>query len=358
MRIRRALAFPYRPAAGQCRPDCVIIRVDTDDGLTGWGEAYGADGMAALTCRAFDTLIAPRCIGQEVGEDIGLAQTIGAILHALGGSGPVAFALAGLDVALWDLAGKRRGQPVHALLGAKRAVTLASAVRLDYASLAAGSEPPWTQATLAGHAGLYLAGATLSQLQAARRAFPGAALMLQPPRPWRADAFMTRAAALRELALAWVEDPLWPLGDHTAQAALRARAGLRLAGGQLCLSRADAWRQMDAGAIDVLQISPTRLGGLSAAIGLAQHARSAGVDIAPLALGEGPGYLACLHLATALAPEALVCVHAPGASPALCGPAAAPGGNGARAPETPGLGADPDPDLLEAGQQRFHEAVA
>ncbi|MCZ8107173.1 MAG: hypothetical protein O9345_12615 [Burkholderiaceae bacterium] len=75
--------------------DILALRVDTDAGLSGWGQACG--GLTAPATRlVIELQVAPLAIGR---------------------GGPVTFALSGLGIALWDIAGKAAGLPLHRLLG-------------------------------------------------------------------------------------------------------------------------------------------------------------------------------------------------------------------------------------------------
>ncbi len=100
--------------------DFCLVRVDTDAGITGWGEAFSYSCRRAVAA-AVDDMIAPLAVGRDAGRDAGdiegLHGEIQRRLHIFGRFGITAFALSGLDIALWDIAGKAAGKPLHALLG-------------------------------------------------------------------------------------------------------------------------------------------------------------------------------------------------------------------------------------------------
>jgi L-alanine-DL-glutamate epimerase-like enolase superfamily enzyme len=98
--------------------DCLLVRVTASNGLVGWGEAFWGGWQA--TQSAIEHWIAPLAVGQDVGDRTVFARLERA-LHNFGRSGPFIYALAGLDIALWDLRGKIEGVPVHALLGERSA---------------------------------------------------------------------------------------------------------------------------------------------------------------------------------------------------------------------------------------------
>ena len=102
-----------RPAAGL---NILLIRVETDEGVTGWGEAFG-HGVSPATKTAFDTLVGPMLIGRDPSNIDALMHDLQQTLHLFGRSGPVMYALSGVDIALWDIDGKVAGKPLYQLFG-------------------------------------------------------------------------------------------------------------------------------------------------------------------------------------------------------------------------------------------------
>ena len=94
----------------------LLVRLDTDEGVTGWGEAFG-HGVCPATKTAFDTLVAPMLIGRDPSAIDALMDDLQQTLHLFGRSGAVMYALSGVDIALWDIAGKVAGEPLYRLLG-------------------------------------------------------------------------------------------------------------------------------------------------------------------------------------------------------------------------------------------------
>ena len=88
--------------------DILLVRVDTDEGVTGWGEAFGHRAIPT-TRTAIDVLIAPLCIGRDPAAIDELSLHIQHALHGGGRNGPVIYGLSGVDIALWDIAGKVAG---------------------------------------------------------------------------------------------------------------------------------------------------------------------------------------------------------------------------------------------------------
>jgi D-galactarolactone cycloisomerase len=107
---------PMRPFGPWTHMETLFVRVDTDTGLTGWGEAFGF-AASALTREAVLRVVAPLCVGREFTDVAPFMADLQRKLHAMGRHGPVSFALAGIDIALWDIAGKAQNAPLHRLLG-------------------------------------------------------------------------------------------------------------------------------------------------------------------------------------------------------------------------------------------------
>src|SRR5215831_13495329 len=117
LRIRMDHWAPPPLFAGRPRTtiDTLMVRVATNRGVVGWGEAYGGGWQA--TVAALDHWVSP--LAQDA-TDAGLTPRLERALHNLGRAGPVIHAISGLDIALWDLRGKLEGVAVHALLAGRR----------------------------------------------------------------------------------------------------------------------------------------------------------------------------------------------------------------------------------------------
>src|SRR5215216_2406865 len=113
-----SMGGPHPLFAGQPwdRLEILLVRVETDDGLVGWGECFGHAAIPA-TRAALDTTVAPLVIGRDADDIAALSHTILHAVHLLGRNGPHVYAYSGIEIALWDIRGKRAGKPLHALLG-------------------------------------------------------------------------------------------------------------------------------------------------------------------------------------------------------------------------------------------------
>ena len=118
-----ALSLPYdlggpKPIfAGKERMmELLLIRVETSDGLVGWGESFGF-AIWPSTIEALERLVAPLVLGQDEAQITKIHEELTRKLHPLGRAGPVTYAISGLDIALWDIAGQRLEQSLAGMLG-------------------------------------------------------------------------------------------------------------------------------------------------------------------------------------------------------------------------------------------------
>lgn len=330
--------------------DSALVRVQTADGTVGWGESYCVEPRAIQA--VFETLIAPLACGKDAGDEA-LVSSIQRTLHNLGRSGPVPHAIAGLDIALWDLRGKRAGVPVYRLLGGRkqRPRVRAYASLLQYYGDAALLDRVVTRALAEGYTEVKLHERTADAVMAARRAAgPDVPLMVDTNCAWLPAQAPAVIAEMAVHAPRWIEEPLWPPEDHDALCRLQAGTAVPLAVGENASSAHELSTLVARAGVRYVQPSVIKL-GLSAAWALSRQCEGGDVACAPQVAFFGPGYLASLHLLAAQETEAslerlyVALAHVPygGTVPVADG--------WVHVPDGPGLGAEPETDLA-AGRYR------
>jgi L-alanine-DL-glutamate epimerase-like enolase superfamily enzyme len=324
----------------------LLVRVDTEDGLSGWGEAFG-HSIAPATKVTIDGVLAPLLIGQNATDIAGISHRLGRALHMFGRNGTLSYALSGVDIALWDLAGKRAGLPLHQLLGG------AARSEVDaYASLVVYSRPhvvaeKCAEAVAQGFRHVKLHEVGVPQVAAAREAVgPDVGLMLDTNCAWSVEEALEMADRLAPSELRWVEDAVWPPEDHHALARLRA-AGMRVAAGENAGTLFDFARLFEIEALDVAQPDVTKVGGLSELRKVAALAEAHGVLLSPHSACYGPGFLATVHVVAAMPTETVLERMQVGLEASLFPKWTTATQGRVPVPQGPGLGADPDPAIVE-----------
>jgi D-galactarolactone cycloisomerase len=326
--------------------DFCLVRVDTDAGITGWGEAFSYSCRRAVTA-AVNDMIAPLAVGRDASDIEGLHAQIQRRLHIFGRFGITAFALSGLDIALWDIAGKAAGKPLHALLGGARRERLPC-----YASLLRYADEALVarycgQALDEGYRSIKLHEVSEPVIAAARAAVPPTtALLLDVNCEWSVRDAMAVGRRLVPMGLEWFEEPVFPPEDGAGLRAVGEACRIPIAAGENCCFATQFAALFDAGAVQYAQPSVTKVGGVTEFRKVAALATERGVALAPHSPYFGPGALATLHLLAALAEEARFEYFYLQADAWPYGDLLAPRRGELAVPRGPGLGADPDPDVV------------
>jgi len=326
--------------------DFCLVRVTTDDGLVGWGEAFAYSSRTAVAAAVRD-MVAPLAIGQDAADIAGLNQRLQQSLHIFGRYGITMHAISGLDIALWDIAGKRAGKPLHQLLGGKPRTSIpayASLLRYGDAALVAQYA---ARAVSEGFAAIKLHEIDETVVAAARTAVPAKVpLMFDVNCAWSPAAAQAICARLAAHAPHWIEEPVFPPEDFAALKQVREQAGVALAAGENWCTETQFRHALDAGAVDIVQPSVTKVGGVSEFVKVAALARERGVRVAPHSPYFGPGAIATLHLLTTLAEPAWFELYYLDAEATLFGDALKPAHGVMTIPQGPGLGVQPDVDVI------------
>lgn len=324
----------------------LFVRVETDSGLVGWGEAFGHNALAS-TKAAVETMIAPLAVGRDATRIAELTLHLQRTLHNFGRYGQTLFAISGLDIALWDLAGKAAGLPLHRLIGGLRRDVVPA-----YASLMRYTDPDVVGRQTAamvqrGYDHVKLHEITTEAVGAAREAgAPDTELMVDTNCPWTVQQAIDMAHAMAPYDIHWLEEPVWPPEDGKGLAEVRLTGGVPIAAGENASTAWEFRSLFEAEAIDIAQPSVTKVGGITEYLKVATLAEAHGVRMMPHSPYFGPGLLATVQLLGA-APEGLLEVLSVDLEASPYGDALVPVDGMVRVPDGPGLGIDPDPAFID-----------
>ena len=264
----------------------IVVRVETDTGDVGLG--YGGGGEPAV--RIVNSHLKELLVGEAIDgvEDVGrIWDMLYSASLPYGRKGIPVMALSGVDLALWDLLGKRSDAPVYELLGGlRKAKVRAYATGLEserYRDLgfAAHKFPSRWYGNESGY------DATVERAATARELFgPDALLMIDTYMSWDEEATLGMAARLAEYDIYWFEDILNPdLLDE--QAGLRpAVKPVLLAGGEHEFTHHGFADVARTGALDLWQPDLTWCGGITAGLRILELARRHDVPVVPHRGGE------------------------------------------------------------------------
>jgi D-galactarolactone cycloisomerase len=281
--------------------ETLFVKVTTDEGLVGWGEGFGL-AACGITAVAVEKAIAPLALGRDPTDIAALTADIAYRQRNCSRNGPVGFALSALDIALWDMAGKRAGQPIYRLLGGtepvERMPAYASLLRYGNADVVRQNS---AKAVERGYRSVKLHEIGVAEIAAAREAIGGdIALTVDASCSWALPQAVEMAKRLQPYNLTWLEEALWPPEDYDGMAQLKADGGIPIAAGENAGTLADIAQLIGTANVDYIQPSITKIGGVSAMRRVAEMARRAGTKIAPHSPYFGPGLIATIHFAASL----------------------------------------------------------
>lgn len=307
------LKLPDISSAADGTQDDLIIVVETDEGITGYGEVDTAPYVGKAVVEAYmshGTCFGLRevVVGADPFDHEQIWNDMWAKTYYYGRSGPVMHVMSGIDMALWDIMGKATGKPVHKLLGG----SYTDKVRPYASALMPESEGEVKKmvetyvsqgftAIKFGWGPLgYDVHKDIGLVKAARQAAGNhVELMIDIGKRYRLKQAMYVAKALEELGIYWLEEPL-PAEDLEGYRRLVESTTLRIATGEEESGRRAFRRLIQETHIDVVQPDISRCGGLTEAKKIAMMAEDENILCVPHAFKTGVLVAASIHLVAAL----------------------------------------------------------
>ncbi|WP_020187604.1 mandelate racemase/muconate lactonizing enzyme family protein [Methylopila sp. 73B] len=317
MKIRsiRAVPVSYRVPEGQnvtlgigraVKRDAVLLKVETDEGLVGWGEAHHGRCPGAVA-KLIDTTLSELVLGMDALDVVAVWARVYKMQLASHGMGAAAaLALSGLDLALWDIRGKACGWPLYRLLGgASRSIkAYAGGISLgwqDPASLAEEAQGYVAE----GYKALKLrVGDTPSRDIARARAVrsavgPDVDILVDANTGYTLDDVRRVTPAYDELAIGWLEEPFSP-HDYRAYIQAAKLGRTPLAAGENHFTRFEFSRLLEDGAVSFVQPDLSKTGGLTESLRIAAMASAQRITVNPHTSATGINMAATIHMLAAV----------------------------------------------------------
>lgn len=359
------ISFPYpedaQVALGIGRTvkrDAVLVKVVTDDGIVGWGEAHAGRSPGAIA-RIVETTLKALVLGMDAADVAGVGARIYRMQLASHGMGAgAAIAMSGLDMALWDIRGKAVGWPLYRLLGGA-----ARAIPAYAGGISLGFQPPAelveeAQAMVArGYNALKLRIGDTVQRDAERVAAVRHGLGRDVAILTDANTAYSLADAravmpvLDEHRVSWLEEP-FPAHDHRSYAEAKRYGTVPLAAGENHYTRYDFARLVEDRSITILQPDLSKCGGITEGLRIAALASAWRLPINPHTSVTGLNMAASVHFLAAIENGGYFEADASKLNPfrdRLCSAAFTLEVDGTVRPlEGPGLGVEIDEDFVAA----------
>jgi L-rhamnonate dehydratase len=377
MKITRIEAIPLRVAnidstANDGAQETIIVRIHTDEGITGIGEVDASASMVKAVLEApsshnwslsfQDMLVGENPLDVERLWDKMYQGTIytgrrGLVIHAMGA----------VDLALWDITGKALGRPVFELLGGPRRPhvvpyasvhprlsSLQDTERQVQQIMESVMELKYTAVKLQLVYDSVYTDADIIRLVRKARKIIGDQMtfMIDVGYRWLdSKAAIWTLQQLEDCNLYFVETPL-RMDDLDGHARLAAAVTTRIAGAEMLASRWEALDLMDRGKVDVIQPDVGRAGGLTECLRIARHAKDRGLLCTPHGWKSGLTVAAEIHLSAAMENVPYIEYMVPELWPSvirrdLVRPEFTPHNGLIELPRTPGLGVELNEEVVE-----------
>jgi D-galactarolactone cycloisomerase len=316
----KAVPISFRVPQGQnvrlgigraVKRDAVLVKVTTDEGVTGWGEAHHGRCPGAIA-RLVDTTMAELVVGMDAMNVVGVWQRVYQMQLSSHGMGyAAAMALSGLDLALWDIRAKAAGWPLYKLLGGA-----SKPIKAYAGGISLGWQPP---ASLAEEAQGYVAQGyravklrvgdnprdDVARATAVRKAVGDAIdILVDANTGYTLDDARRVMPAYDDLQIGWLEEP-FPALDYRSYQAAASLGATPLAAGENHFTRFEFNRLIEDRAVSFVQPDLSKTGGVTETMRIAgmthawklsfnPHTSATGINMAAtinvLASVEDPGY--------------------------------------------------------------------
>jgi len=277
-----------------------LVRLETDTGLVGWGEAFAP---ARTVATLIEEVLADRVLGLDPFDAAQFVEESYTHGYHFGRAAFTRCGVAGIDLALHDLQGKETGKPVHRLLGGGAVDSLT-----PYAST--GYVTSWDQPIREPMERAVEEGFTAAKIKIGRgveddvhrvstaREVMGddATIMVDYNGNYRPKQVLQSVDAIREYDPAWIEEPV-PAENLSGFREVSRQVDVPLAAGEAHFSRFDFRDLIDERTVDIVQPNLGRCGGFTDATAIARMATTENVTVRPHVWNSGVGVAAAVQFA-------------------------------------------------------------
>jgi D-galactarolactone cycloisomerase len=324
---------PYMSAAGmQAVRNALLVEIETDNGLIGLGEAGSAGGPLASTQVVVEQELKPLLLGEDPLRIEYLWQKMFQRSRQHGRRGIVMHAISGIDIALWDIAGKVAKLPLYRLLGAYRdqveayasggfyqeGKDLAGLIEEAESAVAQGyramkmkiGRNPSTQTNLReilAHHDMCVVSLEedLARVEAVRQAIgPEGKLMVDINCAWSPALAIQMGKAMEPYQVYWIEEPV-ATDDIRGSAEVARALGTPIAGYETEVGLFGFRELITQGAIDIAQPDIAWAGGFTECRRIAAFAQAYNLMVAPHAFSSAIVLVASMHLLASI-PNGLI----------------------------------------------------
>jgi D-galactarolactone cycloisomerase len=311
----RAIPISYRVPQGQnvrlgigraVKRDAVLVKIETDEGITGWGEAHHGRCPGAIA-KLIDTTISELVTGMDAMDVVSVWQRVYQMQLASHGMGYAAtMALSGVDLALWDIRSKAAGWPLYKMLGGS-----AKPIRAYAGGISLGWQEPESLAEEAagyvskGYRAIKLRVGDNHRIDVARatavrkRVGDEIDILVDANTGYKLDDVRRVMPAYEELQIGWLEEP-FPAQDYRSYQMATRLGNVPLAAGENHFTRFEFTRLIEDRAVNFVQPDLSKTGGITEAMRIAAMAYGWKLSFNPHTSATGINMAATINVLAAV----------------------------------------------------------
>lgn len=277
----------------------VMTKIRTRDGLEGIGWTYSISACAEAVKSLIDKAYTPLLIGEDSSSIDFIWQKMWKRTHAAGAAGITTMAMATVDIALWDLSGKRAGLPLYKLFGKQRNEILVygSGINFDLSIQKLKEEMQGFKSkgfkAFKMKIGKDLISEDVARIQAVRDVIgEDALLMVDVNQKWTSGEVINAAKYLEDFNLTWIEEPVLA-DDWTGYETISHKINIPIAAGETYYTKYEFKELIRRGIVQFVQADVYRVGGITEWFKIAHIAEAWNLPMAPHAAEEINVHLLC-----------------------------------------------------------------
>ncbi len=275
----------------------VIVKVLTDEGISGLGEAFASKNSETTVVKCIESMLKPACLGKNPLAIAGLWEELFRTFYHAGHGGVTISALSGIETALWDIAGKAANLPVYRLLGGLAHDKLRAYASLMHYGKSAEVAEACEAVLKRGFGALKLHEAEVEPVALARKVSGDEAdIMLDVNCRWNVPQAIKMGRSFVPYNLYWYEEPVWPGNDYDGLAEVKASVAIPLAAGENEYTARGFLGLIEKRAVDYLQPSIFKIGGILQEKKVFTLGGALSRRVVPHAWTFGPALAATLHV--------------------------------------------------------------
>ena len=287
--------------------DTIIVRVETSEGITGYGEAHPGRSPGAVVSLIHSTL-APMLIGMQASDVIGVWKRVHRMqLSSHGVGSGAALGLSGIDMALWDIRGKAANMPLYELLGGskRRLPAYAGGISLGFQPKESLAEEA-QEYVARGYRAIKLrlgdsAKADIERVLHVRKVLGDDIDILTDANTAYTIADVRRVLpVLAEIQAGWLEEPFACSDFSSYREAAKITSRVPLAAGENHYGRFEFAQLREAGAVQLWQPDLSKCGGITEGLAIAAMASAYRIPMHTHSSATGLNHAATLHFMAAI----------------------------------------------------------